>query len=52
MVKYKIKSINTKDIPGGPEKNVPKFAQVLSRSLSRYEGDIMQVYYVYNLGHV
>ena len=30
-------------VPGGPEKNVPNFAQVLSRSLFRYEGDILQV---------
>ena len=38
---------------GGPEKNVSNFAHVLSRSLSRYEGDILQVvYYAYNLGHV
>ena len=27
-----------------PKKNVPKFVQVFSRSLSRYEGDILQVY--------
>ena len=40
------------DIPDGPEKNVPNFAQVLSRSLSGYEGDIWQVFYAYNLGHV
>ena len=32
------------DIPGGPKKNVPNFAQVFSRSLSRCEGDILQVY--------
>ena len=26
------------------KKNVPNFAQVFSRRLSRYEGDILQVY--------
>ena len=26
------------------KKTVPNFAQVFSRSLSRYEGDILQVY--------
>ena len=34
---------------GWPKKNVPNFAQVFSRSLSRYEGDIFQVYWASNL---
>ena len=29
---------------GWPNKNVPNFAQVFSRSLSGYEGEILQVY--------
>ena len=39
-------------VPGGPKKNVPNFAQAFSRSLSRYEGDILQVYWASNLEHV
>ena len=35
-----------------PKKNVPNFARVFSGSLSRYEGDILQVYWAYNLEHV
>ena len=34
------------------KKNVPNFAQVFSRSLSRYEGDIFQVYWASNLEYV
>ena len=37
------------DGPGDPEKNVPSFAQVFSRSISRYEGDILQVYWAMSI---
>ena len=43
-----LKFINT----GWPRKNVPNFAQLFSRSLSRYEGGILQVYWTSNLEHV